>query len=262
MGRSSGADRQDAEPHLSRSIPRWRSDCSGCTRTGANHQRRRHQNRIAGREFSSVVSFTMLHHVPTVELQDRLFAEAFRVLRPVGFSPAATASRRCASGFCISATPATPSRRTPCRIRLRAAGFGDVESRFAGQAALARGQTLAIREECIYPEAVAGNASDRTFAIKRVAGRATAHDGHAFDDQFGLVCRRSAPTRTRRHPRFSRSAVRSMSLARIRGSVQCCGPSYLTPDKPVLPTHVDAGQHGAPNVAHHDLGLRVWVNRR
>ena len=35
-------------------------------------------------EFSSVVSFTMLHHVPTAALQDRLFAEAFRVLRPGG----------------------------------------------------------------------------------------------------------------------------------------------------------------------------------
>src|SRR5271168_86568 len=35
-------------------------------------------------EFSSVVSFTMLHHVPTAELQDKLFAEAFRVLRPGG----------------------------------------------------------------------------------------------------------------------------------------------------------------------------------
>lgn len=33
-------------------------------------------------EFSSVVCFTMLHHVPTPALQDRLFAEAFRVLRP------------------------------------------------------------------------------------------------------------------------------------------------------------------------------------
>ncbi len=32
--------------------------------------------------FSGAVSFTMLHHVPTVELQDRLFAEACRVLRP------------------------------------------------------------------------------------------------------------------------------------------------------------------------------------
>jgi SAM-dependent methyltransferase len=32
--------------------------------------------------FSGVVMFTMLHHVPTVELQDRLFAEIARVLRP------------------------------------------------------------------------------------------------------------------------------------------------------------------------------------
>ncbi|MFE0100112.1 class I SAM-dependent methyltransferase [Streptomyces sp. NPDC059009] len=34
--------------------------------------------------FTSVVCFTMLHHVPTTALQDRIFAEAFRVLRPGG----------------------------------------------------------------------------------------------------------------------------------------------------------------------------------
>jgi SAM-dependent methyltransferase len=34
--------------------------------------------------FSSVVCFTMLHHVPTALLQDQLFAEAFRVLAPGG----------------------------------------------------------------------------------------------------------------------------------------------------------------------------------
>jgi len=34
--------------------------------------------------FSAVLSFTMLHHVPSSELQDRLFAEAHRVLRPGG----------------------------------------------------------------------------------------------------------------------------------------------------------------------------------
>ncbi len=34
--------------------------------------------------YSAVVCFTMLHHVPTHELQDRIFAEAFRVLRPGG----------------------------------------------------------------------------------------------------------------------------------------------------------------------------------
>jgi SAM-dependent methyltransferase len=32
--------------------------------------------------FSAAVSFTMLHHVPSVELQDRLLAETCRVLRP------------------------------------------------------------------------------------------------------------------------------------------------------------------------------------
>jgi len=34
--------------------------------------------------FSSVVCFTMLHHVPSPQLQDRLLAEAARVLQPGG----------------------------------------------------------------------------------------------------------------------------------------------------------------------------------
>jgi SAM-dependent methyltransferase len=34
--------------------------------------------------FTGAVSFTMLHHVPTPELQDRLFGEVARVLRPGG----------------------------------------------------------------------------------------------------------------------------------------------------------------------------------
>jgi len=34
--------------------------------------------------FSAVVCFTMLHHVPSAELQDAIFAEASRVLRPGG----------------------------------------------------------------------------------------------------------------------------------------------------------------------------------
>lgn len=36
-------------------------------------------------EFSAVVSFTMLHHVPTPELQDQVLQEVFRVLEPGGF---------------------------------------------------------------------------------------------------------------------------------------------------------------------------------
>jgi len=35
-------------------------------------------------EFSAVVSFTMLHHVPSPELQDRLLHQAWRVLQPGG----------------------------------------------------------------------------------------------------------------------------------------------------------------------------------
>ena len=35
-------------------------------------------------DFSSVVCFTILHHVPTPSLQDQLFAEAFRVLERGG----------------------------------------------------------------------------------------------------------------------------------------------------------------------------------
>ncbi len=34
--------------------------------------------------FTGAIAFTMFHHVPTVELQDRLLAEIFRVLRPEG----------------------------------------------------------------------------------------------------------------------------------------------------------------------------------
>ncbi len=39
---------------------------------------------FADGSFSGVVSLTMLHHVPTVALQDRLFSEAWRVLRSGG----------------------------------------------------------------------------------------------------------------------------------------------------------------------------------
>lgn len=37
---------------------------------------------FADGSFSGALSFTMLHHVPSPELQDRLLAEVFRVLKP------------------------------------------------------------------------------------------------------------------------------------------------------------------------------------
>lgn len=38
---------------------------------------------VAG-SFNTAVCFTMLHHVPSADLQDRLFTEVARVLRPGG----------------------------------------------------------------------------------------------------------------------------------------------------------------------------------
>jgi SAM-dependent methyltransferase len=39
---------------------------------------------LPDQRFSGVTCFTMLHHLPSPRLQDRLFAEACRVLRPGG----------------------------------------------------------------------------------------------------------------------------------------------------------------------------------
>jgi SAM-dependent methyltransferase len=39
---------------------------------------------LPGGRFSAALSFTMLHHVPSATLQDKLFAEVARVLRPGG----------------------------------------------------------------------------------------------------------------------------------------------------------------------------------
>ena len=70
--------------------------------------------------FDAAVCFTMLHHVPTVEAQDRLFAEVGRVLRPGGCSPGPTASEGAsASRSFTSATRRTSSipRRCPAGSR-------------------------------------------------------------------------------------------------------------------------------------------------
>lgn len=40
---------------------------------------------FGGSEFSGAVSFTMLHHVPSRELQNKVLAEVLRVLQPGGF---------------------------------------------------------------------------------------------------------------------------------------------------------------------------------
>jgi ubiquinone/menaquinone biosynthesis C-methylase UbiE len=77
--------------------------------------------------FSAVLSFTMLHHVPSVTLQDQLLAEAWRVLRPGGvFAGSDTAPGALLRPVHIGDTmvpvdPATLSHR------LKTAGFDEVE---------------------------------------------------------------------------------------------------------------------------------------
>jgi SAM-dependent methyltransferase len=76
--------------------------------------------------FSAAASFTMLHHVPSVELQDKLLAETARVLRPG--APFVGSDSLDSEGFrqlhvddiCVPVEPATFADR------LAAAGFSQV----------------------------------------------------------------------------------------------------------------------------------------
>ncbi|WP_083913572.1 class I SAM-dependent methyltransferase [Nocardia concava] len=82
---------------------------------------------LPDKEFSSVVCFTMLHHVPSPAQQDDLFAEAFRVLRPGGVFAGSDGLDRLAfrlmhiGDTCVPVPPATLTDR------LTRTGFADVE---------------------------------------------------------------------------------------------------------------------------------------
>lgn len=79
--------------------------------------------------FSGAVSFTMLHHVPTAELQDRLFGEVARVLRSGGVFVASdsVASHELAALHVDDVyNPVDP---ITVEARLGAAGFSSVEVR-------------------------------------------------------------------------------------------------------------------------------------
>ena len=79
--------------------------------------------------FSGAACFTMLHHVPTVALQDRLFAEIARVLRPgcpLVASDSLGSDELKAHHEGDTYNPVDPSTLP---ARLAAAGFGDVDVR-------------------------------------------------------------------------------------------------------------------------------------
>jgi SAM-dependent methyltransferase len=79
--------------------------------------------------FSGAVSLTMLHHVPTADLQDRLFAEVARVLRPGGLfvaSDSVASDELAAFHHDDTYNPVDPGS---VGDRLAAAGFAEVEVR-------------------------------------------------------------------------------------------------------------------------------------
>ena len=81
---------------------------------------------FADRSFSGAVSFTMLHHVPSPALQDRLLAEVCRVLKPGGIF--AGSDSRWSLGFHLIHLWDTMVLVEPetFAARLVAAGFTDV----------------------------------------------------------------------------------------------------------------------------------------
>jgi SAM-dependent methyltransferase len=79
--------------------------------------------------FSGAASFTMLHHVPTAELQDRLFAEVARVLRPGGVLVAGDGIGRPELAAYHDGDTYNPVDPDGLADRLRAVGFGAVEVR-------------------------------------------------------------------------------------------------------------------------------------
>jgi SAM-dependent methyltransferase len=81
---------------------------------------------LPAHEFSSVVCFTMLHHIPTAELQDRLFAEAFRVLRPGGVFAGSDSMRSVRFRIMHVRDICNPVPPDTLPDRLRTAGFDDV----------------------------------------------------------------------------------------------------------------------------------------
>lgn len=67
-------------------------------------------------EFDSAVCFTMLHHVPSPALPDRLLAEVARVLRPKeASSRGGTAATAVPFAWCICSTPWSWSSQPPSR---------------------------------------------------------------------------------------------------------------------------------------------------
>ena len=84
---------------------------------------------FADATFTGAAQFTMLHHVPTAELQDRLFAEVLRVLRPGGLLIASDGVANDEFEGMHTDDIYNPIDPSTLADRLRTIGFADVDVR-------------------------------------------------------------------------------------------------------------------------------------
>jgi ubiquinone/menaquinone biosynthesis C-methylase UbiE len=85
-------------------------------------------------EFSGAVSFTMLHHVPSRELQNKVLAEVFRVLKPGGFFVGCDSLQNWFMRIIHIGDTLVPVNPDTFGARLESAGFEVLEVRKNSQA--------------------------------------------------------------------------------------------------------------------------------
>ncbi len=82
--------------------------------------------------FSGAVAFTMFHHVPSMDLQDKLFAEAHRVLRPGAFFAGSDSVGSPAFALIHLFDTLVPVDPDTLAGRLEAVGFREISVQRAG----------------------------------------------------------------------------------------------------------------------------------
>jgi ubiquinone/menaquinone biosynthesis C-methylase UbiE len=91
-------------------------------------------------EFSGAVSFTMLHHVSSPELQDKVLREVFRVLQPSGFFVGSDSLQNWLMRIIHISDTLVPVDPDTFGTRLQSAGFDVVEIQKSAQAFRFRAQ--------------------------------------------------------------------------------------------------------------------------